>query len=62
MINIILQHLFMALDTDRTQANWNSISDKSKSLISKLLTYDPDQRPSAEEALKHPWITEMSVV
>ena len=41
---------------------WNSISDKSKSLISKLLTYDPDQRPSAEEALRHPWITEMSVV
>lgn len=22
------------------------------------MTYDADKRPSAEEALKHPWITE----
>ncbi len=41
---------------------WNQISDKAKGLITKLLTYDPEQRPSAEEALKHPWITEMSTV
>jgi calcium-dependent protein kinase len=39
---------------------WANISDKSKDLITKLLTYDQDARPSAEEALKHPWITEMS--
>jgi calcium-dependent protein kinase len=39
---------------------WNNISDKAKNLITKLLTYEPDQRPSAEESLKHPWITEMS--
>jgi len=41
---------------------WNNISDKAKNLITKLLTYEPDHRPSAEEALRHPWITEMSVV
>lgn len=41
---------------------WNLISDKAKALITKLLTYDPDQRPSADEALKNPWITEMSTV
>jgi calcium-dependent protein kinase len=29
-------------------------------LISKLLTYDPEHRPSAEEILKHPWIVEKS--
>ena len=40
---------------------WSNVSDKAKDLIKKLLTYDIDQRPSAEEALKHPWITEMSV-
>ena len=39
---------------------WSNISDKAKDLISKLLTYDKDKRPSAEEALKHKWITEMS--
>ena len=25
--------------------------------VSKLLTIDPDSRPSAAEALNHPWIT-----
>jgi calcium-dependent protein kinase len=39
---------------------WNNISDKAKNLITKLLTYEPESRPSAEESLKHPWITEMS--
>ena len=34
-----------------SDACWSNISDKAKSLISKLLTYDPEQRPSAEEAL-----------
>jgi hypothetical protein len=39
---------------------WANISDKAKDLITKLLTYDQDARPAAEDALKHPWITEMS--
>jgi len=24
--------------------------------VSRLLTIDPDERPTAEEALQHPWI------
>lgn len=39
---------------------WSSISDKAKDLITQLLIYDADKRPSAEEALRHPWIVEMS--
>jgi calcium-dependent protein kinase len=39
---------------------WSSISDKAKDFITQLFTYDIDKRPSAEEALQHPWITEMS--
>ena len=35
---------------------WNSISDKAKDFITTLLTKDPKQRPTAEEALQHPWI------
>ncbi len=30
-------------------------------LIKKLLTYDPDKRISAEDALQHPWIKEKVV-
>lgn len=38
-----------------------SDDDKKRGLfvdfVSKLLTIDPDARPSAAEALNHPWIT-----
>jgi len=40
--------------------SWSNVSDKAKDLISKLLTYDVEVRPSAEVALQHIWITEMS--
>ena len=29
-------------------------------MINQLLTYDVEKRPSASNALQHPWITEMS--
>lgn len=41
---------------------WSNISDKAKDFISKLLTFDKDARISAEDALKHPWITDMSAI
>ena len=39
---------------------WANLSDKAKDLISQLLTYDHEKRPSAEAALQHQWIKEMS--
>ena len=39
---------------------WANVSDKGKDFITQLLTYDVDQRPSAEAALKHPWIIDYS--
>merc|ERR1712032_1616804 len=30
--------------------------------ISKLLTYKPEERPTAAEALQHPWLVELSTV
>lgn len=39
---------------------WAGLSDACKDFISKLLTYAPDKRPTAEDSLRHPWITEMS--
>jgi calcium-dependent protein kinase len=39
---------------------WSSISDKAKDFITQLFIYDIDKRPSAEQALQHAWITEMS--
>lgn len=34
---------------------WSKISDGAKDLVLKLLDKDPLKRPSAREALKHPW-------
>lgn len=35
---------------------WDDISDLAKDFIAYLLTYDEDERPTAEEALQHPWL------
>ena len=37
--------------------SWSSISDQAKDLCSRLLTIDPHSRPSADEALSHPWFS-----
>lgn len=34
------------------------LTDKGFDLLKKLLSYDPDKRPTAEEALSHPWFYE----
>ncbi|CDS07545.1 hypothetical protein LRAMOSA01494 [Lichtheimia ramosa] len=36
---------------------WMDISDQAKDFIDSLLTYNPNARITAEEALQHPWIT-----
>lgn len=37
------------------QPIWNSVSEEAKNLIRILLDLDYDKRPSAENAIKHPW-------
>ncbi len=36
---------------------WSGVSEDAKDLVRQLLTFESDQRPSAEDALKHPWFT-----
>ncbi|KAK2196896.1 bifunctional EF-hand domain/EF-Hand 1 [Babesia duncani] len=36
---------------------WSSISDEAIDLIRQMLTFDPQQRITAQEALQHPWIS-----
>jgi len=35
---------------------WAQVSDQGKDFITQLLTKEQDKRPSAEQALQHPWI------
>merc|ERR1712110_751874 len=39
---------------------WNNISDNCKDFITKLLTYKDTERPTAADALKHPWLVELA--
>ncbi|KAL0387709.1 UNVERIFIED_CONTAM: Calcium and calcium/calmodulin-dependent serine/threonine-protein kinase [Sesamum radiatum] len=39
------------------EKTWKNISSSVKQLITSLLKVDPDLRPSAEEILRHPWVT-----
>ncbi|KAF8324265.1 kinase-like domain-containing protein [Cantharellus anzutake] len=36
---------------------WKKISQEAKDFISSLLKTNPDERPTAEEALRHAWLT-----
>lgn len=45
-----------------TDTCWSKVSDQAKDFISQLLTLDQEKRPSAADALKHPWITELSKI
>ncbi|KRX08510.1 Protein kinase-like domain [Pseudocohnilembus persalinus] len=40
---------------------WDIISEDAKDLISKMLVINPDERVSAEQALKHPWIKNQGI-
>jgi calcium-dependent protein kinase len=35
---------------------WNEVSDLAKDFCAKLMTYNPDKRPTAKEALAHAWL------
>lgn len=41
---------------DFTKPYWEDISDEAKDLVAKLLEKDPAKRPTAAEALSHPWL------
>lgn len=41
---------------------WRSISDQAKDLISKMLTVNPKNRPSARQLLAHPWLQTSDVI
>lgn len=40
---------------------WDHISPEAMHFIRRLMTRDPDQRPTATEALQHPWLNQDNV-
>ena len=48
-----------AILTDRLDFNrscWTGISDEAKDFVHQLLQREPGERPTAREALQHPWL------
>ena len=41
-------------------AVWGNVSDDAKDFITQLLTKDQEKRPSAGQALQHPWILKVN--
>ena len=41
-----------------SQPEWKDVSREAKSMIKRMLTYNPDARVSAEEALNDCWVVE----
>eukprot|EP01137_Pigoraptor_chileana_P029689 Opistho-2@15183 len=39
---------------------WEAVSDNAKDLVSRLLVFHPEDRLSAEDVLRHPWIQELA--
>lgn len=49
--SLLIRSLFF-----RKEQIWKGVSNDAKDLISKLLTLKPENRISAADALKHPWL------
>ena len=41
---------------DFKRSCWEGISPEARDFVAQLLAKDPDARPSAKQALQHPWL------
>jgi len=53
----VYKQIVHGYDCKDNDPSWGTTSDQAKDFIAKLLTFEEASRPTAEEALKHPWIT-----
>ncbi|KAJ6130566.1 Serine/threonine-protein kinase srk1 [Penicillium capsulatum] len=52
----VMTRKVMRGDYTFSSPKWSYISDGAKDLVSRLLTVDPEKRPTIQECLAHPWI------
>nr|XP_029504784.1 calcium/calmodulin-dependent protein kinase type II subunit beta-like isoform X12 [Oncorhynchus nerka] len=47
---------------DFPSPEWDSVTPEAKNLINQMLTINPAKRITAQESLKHPWVSQRSTV
>ncbi len=52
-------HKIKTADVSFEGPRWAGISEQAKDFVSSLLTRDPSKRPTALEAMNHPWLKSM---
>ena len=53
---IMIDRILRGDYVDMEGGNWDLVSDDAKAFVKSLLQLDPQQRPSAAEALESPWM------
>lgn len=53
---MVLMRLIMRGKFEFLSPYWDQVSEAAKDLVSKLLSTNPDQRLTAQEAIAHPWM------
>lgn len=51
----------MIKNSDILKEDWSNISGGAKDLLKKLLVINPQERISADEAFKHPWVQDSQI-
>lgn len=49
--------LILAGHFDYPSPHWDHVSESARDLIDQMLLHDVDNRLSADEVLKHPWVS-----
>ena len=44
-------------ELDLSKREWEGVTDEAKDFVKMLLVKDPKQRPTAKQALRHPWLS-----
>jgi serine/threonine protein kinase len=53
---IIIDRILRGDYVDMEGGKWESVSQDGKAFVRSLLETDPNKRPSADEALRFPWM------
>lgn len=61
LANLLIDRGYLKMDSLEVELRNAGVPDDCMRFIQYLLTWNPDERPTAEQALKHPWLEHIEV-